>query len=131
MAHISNVQLEVGRSGSNEFARIRFRVTFSASERSLNIPFLVYADLYERDDALDTYIAHDPNLFAAQLPRGNRDDLIGEIARRIIRPDGNPHVDLDVRRDFLFAAIVGTVHITLASKLLFNLKTLIETGFHG
>jgi hypothetical protein len=90
------------RTGSNEFARARFRVNFSASERELNIPFLVFADLYERDDALDTMVAHDVNLFAAQLPRGNRDDLVGEIARQTVRPNGNSFVDLDLRREFDF-----------------------------
>ena len=102
MARISNVNLEVGRTGAQEFARVRFRLNFSTSERELNVPFLVFADLYERDDGLDTFIAHDPDLFAAQLPRGNRDDLVGEIARRIVRPNGSVSVDLDVRRDFDF-----------------------------
>jgi len=102
MARISNVDLEVGRAGANEFARVRFRVNFSESERELNIPFLVFADLYERDGARDTYLAHDPDLFAAQLPRGTRDDLVGELARRIVRPNGDAAVDLDVRRDFDF-----------------------------
>lgn len=102
MARISNVNLEVGRSGENEFARVRCRVSFSASERDLDIPFLVYADLYERDDALDVYVAHDSDLFAAQMPRGNRDDLVGEIGRRIVRPNGDSNVDLDIRRDFDF-----------------------------
>ena len=102
MARISNVNLEVGRTGGTEFARVRCRVTFSPSERELNIPFLVFADLYERDDNRDEMIAHDPDLFAAQLPRGDRDDLVGEVARRTIRPNGNTFVDLDLRRDFDF-----------------------------
>lgn len=102
VARIGNIQLEVGRTGSDEFARVRFRLNFSASERSLNMPFLVFADLYERDDGLDTYIAHDPNLFAAQLNRGNRDDLVGEIGRRTVRPDGQGFRDVELRRDWDF-----------------------------
>ena len=102
MARILNVSLEVGRAGPEEFARVQFRVNFSASEQELNIPFLVFADLYERDDGRDRFIAHDPDLFAAQVTRGNRDDLVGEIARRTIRPDGEATIALDLRRDFDF-----------------------------
>ncbi len=102
MARVSNVNLEVGRNGSTEFARVRCRVNFSATEQELNIPFLVFADLYDRDDGRDQYIAHDTDLFATQLPNGNRDDLIGEVGRRTVRPNGQAFRDLDIRRDFDF-----------------------------
>ena len=103
MASIGNVNLEVGRvSGSTEFARVRFQVTFSGAERDLNIPFLVFADLYERDDALDNYFPQNPRDFATQIARGNRDDLIGEIGRRTVRPNGTAPVDVDIRREWDF-----------------------------
>ena len=102
MANISNVNLEVGRvSASTEFARVTCRVNFSAGERDLNLRFQVYADLYERDDALDIFIPQNQD-FATQVARGNRDDLIGEIGRSSIRPDGNASVDLEFRREWDF-----------------------------
>ena len=103
MASISSVNLEVGRvSGSTEFARVTCRVHFSAGERDLNLTFQVFGDLYERDDALDVFLPQGPQKFATQVANGNRDDLIGEIGRRNVRPDGNSFVDLEFRREWDF-----------------------------
>lgn len=103
MASISAVKLEVGRvSSSTEFARVTFRVAFSLAERELNLPFTVFADLYERDDALDHYFPQNPQSFATQVAQGNRDDLVGEIGRRMIRPNGESTVSVDLRREWDF-----------------------------
>jgi len=103
MASISNVSLEVGSVGGGvEFARVTGRLNFSAGERDMNVSFLVYADLYERDDALDVFIPQNSNQFATQVARGNRDDLIGEIGRQNVRPNGNSSVDLEFRREWDF-----------------------------
>lgn len=102
MAYVSNVRLEVGRTGTTEFATVQCRVNYSQIEIELNIPFLVYADLYDRDDGLDIFIAHEADKFAAQQAKGDRDDLIGEIGRRTVSPNGQSFSDIEIRRNFDF-----------------------------
>jgi hypothetical protein len=90
MATIGNVSLEVGRIGDfMAFARVWFRVSFSGGERNLNMPFVIYAELCERDDAVDKCKSYEM-----------RDKLVGEIGRAKVRPDGNACVDVEIRREW-------------------------------
>jgi hypothetical protein len=99
MATIGNVSLEVGRIGNfMEFARVWFRVSFSGGERNLNMPFLIYAELYGRDDAVGRRLSHEM--------RGHR---AGEIGRAKVRPDGNAFVDVEIRREWEIGSHEGGI----------------------
>lgn len=104
MCWISNTNLAVGRAtGSQEFARVKFRLNFSENEQKLNLAFRVYVDLYERDDTLDVYITG-PGTEEELVSRGNRDDRIGRIVNTIVKPDGQPSKDLDFTRNWDFGS---------------------------
>jgi hypothetical protein len=102
MCNISRVRLEVGREASGlEFARVTCRISFSQTERDLNLRFRTRALLYERDETLDVYTLG-ATTSTTQIPRGNRDDLVGSIGSQSVRPDGQAFQDLEFRRAWNF-----------------------------
>ena len=110
MATIGNVSLEVGRIGNfMEFARVWFRVSFSGGERNLNMPFEVRAELYGRDDAYDSGGTRENQAFDARKLLDKRDDLVGEIGRKKVRPDGHSCVDVEIRRVWEFGTAEGGI----------------------
>ena len=110
MATIGNVSLEIGRIGNfMEFAHVWFRVSFSGGERNLNMPFVVRAELFGRDDAIDSDGSKENPPYDSRKSLDKRDDLVGEIGREKVRPDGHSFVDVEIRRVWEFGSTAGGI----------------------
>ncbi len=105
MAKVSNVQLSVGQESEVEFAEVTYDIEFSTTEVDLDVRFTEWVYLLERDADLDSYVdTVERNLGFAKFPIGNSDDLIGEVFRGTVRPDGHDVLHRTHRNDWNFPA---------------------------
>ena len=107
MARVSDVRLNVGRAASGlEFAEVSYDVEFSPTEQELNVRFDEVALLFERDNALDTYVeSFGAGGFDFELTlfrQGKLDDYIGEIFKGSVQPNGDALVHREHRREWSF-----------------------------
>ena len=102
MARVNNVSLNVGKTGTKEFAEVEYDINFSGSEVKLGLAFEEWVMLFERDNALDDYLeAADYNTAILRMHSGN-DDYIGQVHYGTVRPNGNSTVHRKHRREWNF-----------------------------
>ncbi len=102
MATITNVTLNVGKAGSQEFAEVEYDVQFSAAEVSLNLQFEEWVMLFERDGGLDRYLeSAELNTGLMRAHSGN-DDYIGQVHYGTVSPGGSSTLHRTHRREWSF-----------------------------
>lgn len=99
-----DIRLTIGQSEnnpSNQLARVRLTVDFTENEVQANSRYLVQAFLYEKDDDRD-FVVMKTDGTPQRLPLGKKDNRVGTIGKRWIRPDGNKKRGLTLEEEWNF-----------------------------
>ena len=105
MASISNIQLTVSAIGGGSVANkaeVKCTINFHPIEVTADQEYLVRAYLWEEDESRDSFVMRPDGSVSYQQYVGDRDDQVGDMANKIVRPNGNITVDVTLSREWTF-----------------------------